>query len=237
VLNELYSDLEDLENQYEIAFNEWLNIPPDPPEPREEFFNSTLQPILTQIDEKQNLIESSSAIISFNPESLKIISDTPFDGIFNGSFLGSLFADNSTVLVDGMSGIHYGKFEGDLTGSVFADDSSVIVDAINKNIEAVIVNATTIFGDLKKHGSLLTVESNTGIQVLPNGTFTIPNATNIDIDATGTIDITATGNLTLSSTSGTISIDGHISIADLQLLVANSTDFADFKSRIAALTP
>jgi hypothetical protein len=70
---------------------------------------------------------------------------------------------------------------------------------------------------------------------VPGGVFNIPNATNIDIDATGTIDITATNNLTLSSSSGSVIVDGHISIADLQTLVAASTDFADFKSRIAAL--
>jgi hypothetical protein len=232
----LLEERDALQDEYDSLFQQWLGIPPFPPEVRAEFFNTALVPKQAEIDAVTSKI-SSRAIVSFDPNISRIVSDSVFNGAFEGSFIGSVFADDSSVLIDGISGIHYGRFDGDLTGSVFGDDSTVIVDGVNKNLNAINVYATTHWGDLSKNGSILSVTANNGIQLLPNGVFNVPNATTIDIDATGTIDITATDNLTISSTSGNVVIDGHISIASLQTLVAASTDFADFKSRIAALTP
>lgn len=66
------------------------------------------------------------------------------DGIIAAeSFAGSIIANDSTVLVDAVTGRLSGQFEGnvtgnvvgdvvgDLTGSVFADDSTLLVDAVN----------------------------------------------------------------------------------------------------------
>ena len=65
-------------------------------------------------------------------------------GTLTGDLLGSVFADDSTAMVDAQNktflgtliGVVQGQVTGDLTGSVFADDSSVMVDAINQNIFA-----------------------------------------------------------------------------------------------------
>jgi hypothetical protein len=53
-----------------------------------------------------------------------------------GDLTGSVFADDSSLLVDAISGTHYGAFVGDLVGSVFADDSTVMVDAVNTTLFA-----------------------------------------------------------------------------------------------------
>ena len=66
---------------------------------------------------------------------------------FVGDLRGSLFADDSTLLVDGLTSTHYGTFigsffgeggaaieanvVGDLKGSVFADDSTLLVDGLS----------------------------------------------------------------------------------------------------------
>jgi hypothetical protein len=63
-----------------------------------------------------------------------------------GSLKGSVFADDSTLIIDGSTGAITGDLTGnvtgnttgyhtgDVTGSVFADDSTVLVDAVNGNI-------------------------------------------------------------------------------------------------------
>ena len=157
------------------------------------------------------------------------------DAVFRGNVSGQLFSeDDSTLLVD-TNGNHYGTFIGDLKGSVFADDSSIIVDSINNNINTTNVYATTHWGNLSKNGSILSVTANNGIQLLPNGVFNIPNATTIDIDASDTIDITATNDLNISSSSGSVIIDGYISIADLKILVAAAGTYGEFQTAIANL--
>ena len=162
-------------------------------------------------------------------------SSNTYYGEVIGDIKGSIFADDSTAILDAVNGVLYGRLDGDMTGSVFSDDSTVMVDGVNKSIHATNVYATTHWGDLSKNGSILSVTANSGIQLLPNGVFNIPNATTIDIDATGTIDITATGNLTIGSSSGTVSIDGYVSVADLKTALQDgSGDYAAFKAWVLA---
>lgn len=269
-LSQLEADLDVLQTQYDEAYESWLNIPPNPPEPRQEFYDSTIAPILEAIAAQEGLL-ASRAIVSYDPNSSKIISDTPFSGVFDGEFVGSVFADDSRLILDGITGTLYGRLDGDMTGSVFSDDSTIIVDGINKSIHATNVYATTHWGDLSKNGSILSVTANNGIQLLPNGVFNVPNATTIDIDATDAINISATGNLVLETlsgnleiygiglsisndgagtviseingnisieaTSGSVIIDGHISIADLQTLITSCNTFEEFKTAILDLIP
>ena len=46
--------------------------------------------------------------------------------------VGSLFADDSKMMMDALTGTLFGPMIGDVTGSVFADDSTVMVDAVGK---------------------------------------------------------------------------------------------------------
>jgi len=52
----------------------------------------------------------------------------------SGDLIGSVFADDSKLMIDGINGIAYGPFIGDLNGSVFGDQSTQIVDGVSGNI-------------------------------------------------------------------------------------------------------
>jgi hypothetical protein len=81
------------------------------------------------------------------------------DSLVVDSIQGSLFSDNSTLLVDATTGVFTGDFVGNLTGnvtgnlvgdikgSVFGDDSSIIVDSNNNLINTPIILSNT--GQLK----------------------------------------------------------------------------------------
>lgn len=126
-------------------------------------------------------------------------------GIHTGDvYAGSIFGTDSAQLVDCVSHTHYGNFEGVLFGDVFGYDSNKIINAENSTVNA------TLSGNINKLGSILNVSSDSGIQLLPNGLLSVPNATNIDINATVAIDIEATDNLSLTSTSGNVIVDGGI---------------------------
>jgi len=55
---------------------------------------------------------------------------------------GSVFADDSTMIVDGVNGVLHGRLVGDVEGSVFADDSTLLVDGINGIIPGYVSTAT-----------------------------------------------------------------------------------------------
>lgn len=55
-------------------------------------------------------------------------------GSLIGDVKGSIFGDDSTLLVDGVNNIIRGTHIGDVTGSVFADNSTLLVDAVNGEI-------------------------------------------------------------------------------------------------------
>ncbi len=48
--------------------------------------------------------------------------------------IGSVFADDSTKIVDGVNGTLHGRLIGDVEGSVFADDSTKLIDGITGKI-------------------------------------------------------------------------------------------------------
>ena len=52
------------------------------------------------------------------------------NGVLIGEHVGSVYGDDSTVLVDGVNSTLRGHHIGDHTGSVFADDSGVVIDGI-----------------------------------------------------------------------------------------------------------
>ena len=56
--------------------------------------------------------------------------------------VGSIFADDSTLMMDGLTGKHYGPLIGDVTGSVFADNSTLLVDGVAGNIPSANISGT-----------------------------------------------------------------------------------------------
>jgi hypothetical protein len=74
-----------------------------------------------------------------------IAADVSIGGTFSGDVTGSVYADDSTLLVDGLAGIIpaenlVGSAVIDITGSVFSDDSGLLVDAVNSLITGKVVN-------------------------------------------------------------------------------------------------
>jgi len=77
--------------------------------------------------------ETDSQTLTFDNGTLTISSGNSID-ISSMDLKGSVFADDSTLLVDAVNAKHFGTLIGEIVGSVFADDSSVIVDAVNHEI-------------------------------------------------------------------------------------------------------
>ena len=99
-----------------------------------------------------------------------------------GDVVGSVFSDDSTLKIDGITGISYGPFEGVLNGSVFGEDSTLIVDGINNT-----VNVTQTFSS----GDATLTNVNTG-------NFSSHIETE---DGFGTIDFTRTSASDISDVS------------------------------------
>jgi hypothetical protein len=153
------------------------------------------------------------------------------DALFKGNVSGQLFSpDLSTMLVD-----QDGNFFGDFKGSLFGDDSSVIVDAITNSVYAGTITASTKFVGNVESTATLTLTALNGITLSPAGPVNVPNASTISLSATSTIAIGATDNLTLTSASGNVVVQDHISITNLKTLVAGAADYAAFQAAIAAL--
>lgn len=111
------------------------------------------------------------------------------------------------ILAGGASLI--GDVEGDITGSVFSDDSTLMVDGINNTL-----HATTVFGNLRGNvtqtGVVLGITGDSGVQISPNGAFSLSSATNVTLTNTGTFNINSTDNVSINSASGKIKINGAV---------------------------
>lgn len=199
-------------------------------------------------------------------------------------------------------------FDGDIKGSVFGDDSTLLVDGVNNSISYSVISGTptTLAGygitdgdaytnsDVDTHlnqsnptsGYVLSWDGTDYawdaaaidreylkfddsarrlvVGPLAGGTGKVEvghivghegqnlylssydsgaESTHISLNSTGTTTTSFTTGTTVDFTGATITGTSfltsvpasHISIADLQILVAASTDFADFQTRIAAL--
>ena len=130
----------------------------------------------------------------------------------------------------------------DINGSVFADDSTLLVDAVNGTISAAVLtgtlpaingsaltNITTSFANIT---SKPTTVAGYGItDALTSFTETDPIVGAI----TGIIKADGAGNISAAVAGTDYLATETITLATLKTEVAASTDFADFKSRIAAL--
>jgi len=90
-------------------------------------------------------------------------------GTLTGDLLGSVFADDSTAMVDAQNktfagtliGEVNGQVTGDLTGSVFADDSSLLVDSVNGTFNGNLTGAVTAVRVSANTGTLTLRETST----------------------------------------------------------------------------
>lgn len=157
------------------------------------------------------------------------------DGNVVTDIKGNVFAEDSTLLVDAVNAsIPYSVLSGaptiptalsdlagDYQGSVFADDSTLLVDGVTGKIVGPIeTTVATITNGLTLRD--IYAQNAFGVNITVNGFNNL-----VVTQSAVTIQ-----NVALNPTAG---ITGYISIADLKTLVAASTDFGDFQTRIAAL--
>tara|TARA_B110000503_G_scaffold57622_1_gene92276 strand:- start:1385 stop:2584 length:1200 start_codon:yes stop_codon:yes gene_type:complete len=120
--------------------------------------------------------------------------------LFNGSEL------TNPIFRGDVQGRLFGTVEGDVVGSVFADNSSLMVDAVSNALFATNIYATTHHGNLSKLGASLSITSNSGVDLSPGGYFNIPNATTVSINGTSTALLSGASGVTISAPSGTVKI-------------------------------
>ena len=163
--------------------------------------------------------------------------------------------------------------DGDIEGSVFGDDSTLLVDAVNNKIVGTVetasltVSSTNVAignsaGNTGQGANAIAIgekagETNQGdhaIAIGRNAGYANQAANSIVINATGaevynfgasSLVITPIRNDTMVTILGydadtgqvthNAAIPGYTNTADLKVLVAASADFADFQTRIAAL--
>jgi len=153
-------------------------------------------------------------------------------------------------------------YDGDITGSVFGDDSTLLVDGVNNKIVGPVDTASVDAVSLRTSATSIALgyeAGNTGqganaIAIGEKAGYANQAANSIVINATGaevynfganSTIITPIRNDTMVTILGydadtgqvthNAAIPGYTNTADLKALVAASTDFADFQTRIAAL--
>jgi hypothetical protein len=179
---------------------------------------ATLQPVAADnISDTLNLISGNG---------LTITKDTATDTLTfsvnsNLDIRGSVFADDSTMLVDATNGVLRGTLigtvVGDLKGSIFGDDSTKIVDAVENKVYAEFFGNLT--GNVTGNSSSATVSTTLDITDT-NGLTTVYYPTFVENRTTGQtvradIDLsyrTDTNTLTVPNIAGNLtgSVTGNI---------------------------
>jgi len=177
-----------------------------------------------------------------------------------GDVVGSVFGDDSTKIVDAVENKVYAEFFGNLTGNVTGNaDSSTVSSTVNITdtnglttiyYPTFVENRTT--GQTVRADVDLSYRTDTNTLTVPNiagnltGTVTGNIFTNL-IDSADSSAITVTPATIFSSdvtvendldVTQRLRVQGSrvINLAELQAVTAASIDFADFQTRIAALT-
>lgn len=149
------------------------------------------------------------------------------DGNVITDIKGNVFADDSTLLVDATNGKIVGPYEVSLTGGIFSITSSsgnVTLTNTANDINITVADDVEISaGDnINLYADDVTLEGRNDVEI----------RTDVDVN-NYTFMFTNGGNLQFPDSS--VQTGAAISVADLKTLVAASTSFADFQSRIAAL--
>ena len=143
--------------------------------------------------------------------------------------IGDIFGQDSTKTFDSDTNTFYGKFVGDLTGSVFADDSTLLVDGVNGTIPAVNLSGALPAIDGSNLLNIGVGENITAVveDTTPQlgGNLDLNSA---DITGEGNIDITGnianTGNTTVT---GTLKVDSGNNIVIEKTVSGNNETFGN----------
>ena len=174
-----------------------------------------------------------------------------------GDIVGSVFSDSSTLLVDGPGGripaeVVQGTFTGNVIGSLngtagVATTVTLVATESTAATHYITFVDTTTGNENIRTDSSLTYNPNTNTitaGTFATGTLTITGSTIGTIDSSGiTVNELTTFNTDVVFENDIIvaerlTVKGSrvINLAELKSVVAASTDFADFKTRVAALS-
>lgn len=154
------------------------------------------------------------------------------DGYHTGPVKGSIFADNSTVLIESDTGRHYGTFVGNVIGNVLGDISGNVFGTLLGNVTG------NVSGDLT--GSVFADDSSTIINSATkdytNGFITI-NDNRITVDTTDTIEFGVSDgsnptSLIFPDEQGTYMVDSR-SLAG-SILSVSKIGFSAYKDSITS---
>jgi len=120
---------------------------------------------------------------------------------------GSVFANDSTLLVDGVDGVIVGPInttgilDGELIGSVFADDSTLLVDGVAGRIAGIIENTSIFTNTITGRSDLTLVGANGDTD---GGTVVVVGGIGNGGDG---------GDITLAAGIGSAGVGGEVTIA------------------------
>jgi hypothetical protein len=138
-----------------------------------------------------------------------------------GDVTGSVFADNSTMLLDGTGGTVVGPVQNNIADiKVFGGNSGEVISTDGSGNLSYI--ALPDIGNVRFNGNSITSDDSSGLVVVP--------LVNFNSDVIVENDLMVRNLLTVQGR-----IAGYISTAELKDIVAVSADFDDFKARMAAL--
>jgi hypothetical protein len=137
-------------------------------------------------------------------------------GGFIGNITGNSTGTHTGAVIGNTTGIHTGDVTGDLKGSVVGDDSTFIINGIDKTVTAVSVTA----GSLNLTGRIISTTDSSGMTVTATTTF--------NSDVTVENDLVVLQRLTVQGSR-------VMNLSDIKSIVAASTSFADFQTKIAAM--
>lgn len=168
---------------------------------------------------------SGDDLAIFAPDGLSLSTENNFTLTgetfqLRNNFSGTDFADDIELRFRNILNFEFAtvnNLSADIRGSVIGIDSTIIVDQLTGTISATDVSASSLTvsgnisatefaGNIRKTGSSLNIQGDSGIQMLPTGIFNVPNATQITLAGTLGITLNATSDLVLSSSSGVIDL-------------------------------
>lgn len=147
----------------------------------------------------------SGITFTYNELLQRIDADVTVDntGPFRGDLTGSVFSDDSQLLVDGTNGVLRGTHIGTLRGNVYADNNTLLVDATNGSIPWSVISGAP------------SVPSNTSDLVNDSGFITasqIPANVSAFVNDAGYIS--ASGGLISADVNGSIFSDNSTLLVD-----------------------
>lgn len=133
-----------------------------------------------------------------------------------GGFIGNITGNSTGTHTGNSIGTHIGDVTGDLKGSVVGDDSTFIINGIDKTVTGTTVTA----GSIRLTGGTISTTDSSGMTVSATTTF--------NSDVTVENDLVVLQRLTLQGSR-------VMNLSDIKSIVAASTSFTDFQTKIAAM--